>query len=591
MRYAAKHQGGVEVNYPFLQFVKDLIRYVTPYKGAFYTSTFLRVLSDISSLYTGYAIGRIVSLLAEPGVEFSQILFVVITWVGTITFRYITIYLAKKTNNYMSFQVHVDVHVSMLEVLFARDSAWHEGEASGSKIKRISNGADGYNFAIRAWINNVIEICVRFVSIPLILSKFDIKASVIMAFFVVSYFTISHFLSKPALKAAYQASIDEEGVYGVAFESVSNIRSIQVLSLAEGVLEQVKKATQKLLESYKRRVRAFQFRFSFLGGYAEVYRIVAIGFIAYQVFLGHYEVGFLVTFASYFFNMWDSVKELSDVSQDLTVAQQSVGRMHDLIGRDAKTVSTDTGTLPFPASWNEIELKNLSFSYGGQDALSDVSFTVKKGEKVGIVGLSGAGKSTLFKLLLKERINWKGEITIGGVPLEQVETKDYRKHVSVVLQETEVFNLTLRNNILLGSGIKEEEALTQAISVAHVKDFLHKLPQGLDTVIGEKGIKLSGGEKQRLGIARAIVRKPEILFLDEATSHLDLESEEKIKQSLHEFFQSVTAIVIAHRLTTIREMDRIIVIEGGRVVEEGNFETLHAKRGRFYELWEKQRLQ
>jgi ABC-type multidrug transport system fused ATPase/permease subunit len=205
----------------------------------------------------------------------------------------------------------------MLEVLFARDSAWHEGEASGSKIKRISNGADGYNFAIRAWINNVIEICVRFVSIPLILSKFDIKASVIMAFFVVSYFTISHFLSKPALKAAYQASIDEEGVYGVAFESVSNIRSIQVLSLAEGVLEQVKKATQKLLESYKRRVRAFQFRFSFLGGYAEVYRIVAIGFIAYQVVPGAGSVASCFktnVLASRIWSFWSRVRSLRSVA-------------------------------------------------------------------------------------------------------------------------------------------------------------------------------------------------------------------------------------------------------------------------------------
>jgi ATP-binding cassette subfamily B protein len=123
-----------------------------------------------------------------------------------------------------------------------------------------------------------------------------------------------------------------------------------------------------------------------------------------------------------------------------------------------------------------------------------------------------------------------------------------------------------------------------------VTDFLSRLRQGLDTVIGEKGIRLSGGEKQRLGIARAIFKDPELLFLDEATSHLDLESEEKIRDSLHQFFQSVTAIVIAHRLTTIREMDRIIVIEDGRIVEQGTFEELRERKGRFDELWEKQKL-
>jgi ABC-type multidrug transport system fused ATPase/permease subunit len=590
MKYASRHQGGEEIVYPLTQFLKDIKYYVTPYQGSFFGSTLLRVVSDIASLYNGYAIGRIVTLLAEPGIEYRRILMVVVTLAAALGFRYLTLYFSKRLNNFMAARVHLNIQMHMIEILFARDSAWHEKESSGNKIKRITNGADGYSFAIRTWINNIIEIFVRFVSIPIILFKVDMRASLLMAFFIVSYFIISYFLAKPALRAAYQASVDEESVHGVAFEAVSNIRSIQVLGLAEGILRAMQDPIQKLFESYRRRVKAMQFRSHFIGAYAEIYRAAAIGFIAYQVFLGHYEVGFLVTFASYFFNMWESVKELSDVSQDLTVAQQSVGRMHALIGRSVQEVEANPGDTAFPNEWKEISLNQVSFAYEGNEVLSDVSFKVQRGEKIGIVGLSGAGKSTLFKLLLKERMNWKGEISIDGIPLEKIKTSDYRKRVSVVLQDTEVFNLTLRQNILLGSSDSIDTDLTQALTVAHVKDFLQKLPQGLDTVIGEKGVKLSGGEKQRLGIARAVVRKPEILFLDEATSHLDLESEEKIKQSLHEFFQSVTAIVIAHRLTTIREMDRIIVIEGGRVVEEGNFETLHKKEGRFYELWEKQRL-
>ena len=128
------------------------------------------------------------------------------------------------------------------------------------------------------------------------------------------------------------------------------------------------------------------------------------------------------------------------------------------------------------------------------------------------------------------------------------------------------------------------------MATAHISNLVEKLPQGIETVIGEKGVKLSGGERQRLGIARAIFKQPEILLLDEATSHLDLESEEKIRDSLHKFFENVTAIVIAHRLTTIKEMDKILVIEDGKIIESGNFDTLYARRGRFHELWEKQRL-
>jgi ATP-binding cassette subfamily B protein len=135
-----------------------------------------------------------------------------------------------------------------------------------------------------------------------------------------------------------------------------------------------------------------------------------------------------------------------------------------------------------------------------------------------------------------------------------------------------------------------EKLLQRAIKTSHVSDFLGKLPQGMDTLIGEKGIKLSGGERQRLGIARAIFKQPELLLLDEATSHLDLESEEKIRDSLKTVFKSVTAIVIAHRLTTIKEMDRILVIEEGRIIEQGSFDALYKSKGRFYDLWEKQRL-
>ena len=185
-----------------------------------------------------------------------------------------------------------------------------------------------------------------------------------------------------------------------------------------------------------------------------------------------------------------------------------------------------------------------------------------------------------------------GDILFDDVSIKRISKSDYFKQASVVLQDTEVFNFSLRDNITITNALQKEnqELLEQALDTAHISEFLNKLPRGLDTIIGEKGVKLSGGERQRLGIARAIFKEPKILLLDEATSHLDLESEEKIKDSLHRFFENVTAIVIAHRLTTIKEMDKILVIEEGKLIESGNFDKLYASRGRFYELWEKQKL-
>ncbi len=214
---------------------------------------------------------------------------------------------------------------------------------------------------------------------------------------------------------------------------------------------------------------------------------------------------------------------------------------------------------------------------------------MNRGEKIGLVGLSGAGKSTIFKLLLKERENYEGEIYVDDVPLRTISKQDYFTRTAIVLQDTEVFNFSLRDNVTISNFDHAANAglLDKALTVAHVNEFARALPQGIDTKIGEKGVKLSGGEKQRVGLARAVFKDPQLLLLDEATSHLDVESEEKIQDSLHQFFQSVTAIVIAHRLSTIKEMDKIVVLEGGKIIEQGSFAALQKQKGRFSELWAK----
>jgi ATP-binding cassette subfamily B protein len=264
--------------------------------------------------------------------------------------------------------------------------------------------------------------------------------------------------------------------------------------------------------------------------------------------------------------------------------------MRDIFAEPVR-IDDDKNKRMFPPEWKTISIRDVSFAYGNHVVLDHVSFDIHRGERIGIVGLSGAGKSTLFKLLLKEYEDFTGDILFDDVSIRKIKKSAYFGHVAVVLQDTEVFNISLKDNITIASpGQGSKKMLEQALEVAHVKDFMKKLPDGVHTIIGEKGVKLSGGEKQRVGIARAIYKQPDVLFLDEATSHLDLESEEKIKDSLHQFFQEVTAVVIAHRLTTIQEMDRILLIENGKLLESGDFAALMKQRGRFFELWEKQRL-
>jgi ABC-type multidrug transport system fused ATPase/permease subunit len=277
-----------------------------------------------------------------------------------------------------------------------------------------------------------------------------------------------------------------------------------------------------------------------------------------------------------------------NISETIITSRQKIERYE--LFKDIK-INTESvvGKSEFPKDWKKIKFNKVSFSYKDEPVLSNLNLEIKRGEKIGIVGLSGAGKSTLFKLLLKEREDYEGEILFDESKLKDILPVSYRKNIGIVLQDTEVFNMSLKDNIIIGAEY-DKDYFNKVLEIAHVKDFSDKLKEGVNTYIGEKGIKLSGGERQRLGIARALFKKPEILLLDEATSHLDLESEAKIKDSLHKAFASVTAIVIAHRLTTIKEMDRILLIEEGRVVEDGNFDDLHNLKGRFHDLWEMQKI-
>ncbi len=376
---------------------------------------------------------------------------------------------------------------------------------------------------------------------------------------------------------------------GLMFQILNNIRTIKVLAIAEKILKVVDEYIADLYKKIKYRIFCFRSRNGILDLLIMAFRLGIIIFIALGIEHGRYEIGFLVLFYGYFNGLTQSVNELAETAQDFMVYKYGIARMQGILN-ERTIIEDEKDKVDFSRNWKNIIVKNLSFFYGENQVLKDISFEIKRGERVGIVGLSGAGKSTLIKLLLKEVENYEGEILIDNIPLRKIKRKSYLESIGVVLQDTEVFNFTLADNITIAGKEGTKNDLKKALDIAHVSDFTHKLPQGINTFIGEKGIRLSGGEKQRLGIARAIYKKPKILFLDEATSHLDIESEKKIKDSLHKFLKNITAVVIAHRLTTIKEMDKILVIEDGKRTEEGNYSELFASKGRFHELWENQKL-
>lgn len=246
---------------------------------------------------------------------------------------------------------------------------------------------------------------------------------------------------------------------------------------------------------------------------------------------------------------------------------------------DASQLIVSRGTLSF---------ERVRFAHYGNQIFGGLSLTIRSGERVGLVGRSGAGKSTLIRLLLHHHNIQSGRITIDGQDISQVTQESLRRAISVVPQEPVLFHRSIAENIAYGNPDATSEEILNAAKAAYAHDFIEKLPEGYNTLVGERGVKLSGGERQRIAVARAILKNAPILLLDEATSALDSESEIYIQQALHSLMRGKTVIAIAHRLSTLREMDRIIVLDNGTILEEGTHASLVQNSGTYAQLWQHQ---
>ena len=246
------------------------------------------------------------------------------------------------------------------------------------------------------------------------------------------------------------------------------------------------------------------------------------------------------------------------------------------------------GARPLRVTNGELALKDVTFAYAGNRIFEHLNLTIPAGQRVGLVGRSGAGKSTLMRLILRHHTLQSGSITIDGADISHVTQESLRNAISVVPQEPMLFHRTITENIHYGNPTATPAAIVEAAKLAYAHEFIERLPSKYESMVGERGVKLSGGERQRIAIARAILKNAPLLLLDEATSALDSESEVEIQKALHELMRGKTVIAIAHRLSTLREMDRILVLDQGKIVEEGTHETLVAKGGVYSELWSHQ---
>ncbi|MBR1983680.1 MAG: ABC transporter ATP-binding protein [Clostridia bacterium] len=307
-------------------------------------------------------------------------------------------------------------------------------------------------------------------------------------------------------------------------------------------------------------------------------------FCVFMAFKGYIAIGDIVLFSSMFTQISGYVTALVDMIPQLGSGKEAVRSVSELM--NVKDVEVNSGKVIVPKVTGNIEFKNLSYKYPDKDnyVVKNFNLKVNKGECIAVVGASGSGKSTLMNLIIGLLKPTDGDLLIDGKSIKDLNLSEYRHHLSVVPQTSVLFSGSIRENIVYGLDKYSREDFDDAVKRANVLEFVDELPNGLDTRIGEHGDKLSGGQKQRITIARALIRNPSIFILDEATSALDNISEYHVQQAIESSIKGRTTFIVAHRLSTIRNADRIVVMEDGEIAETGTYEELMAKKGKFFEL-------
>ncbi|MGQ9539506.1 MAG: ABC transporter ATP-binding protein [Armatimonadota bacterium] len=302
--------------------------------------------------------------------------------------------------------------------------------------------------------------------------------------------------------------------------------------------------------------------------------IAMIGAGAYFVLRGEFTIGGLVAYRGYWWQLFAPVFSLAQVNEMIQRAIAAASRVFEVLDAPEEVTDAPNAIVPDTVQ-GHIRFDRVHFAYNPErPILQDVSFEVLPGQRIGIVGPSGTGKTTILNLMLRFYDPQEGRISLDGYDLRQLQQEAFRRHIALVTQEPFLFNDTVRHNILFGRLYATDEEIETAARLANAHDFVADLPQGYDTLVGERGVKLSGGQKQRICIARAFLANPKVLLLDEATASVEPESEALIQAALERLMQGRTTVIVTHRLSLVRDCDRILVIDEGRVIESGRHEEL-----------------
>lgn len=496
--------------------------------------------------------------------------------------RYFHIYLM----NVVSEKVTQDIRQQLQQKFLRLNLKFHNTYASGSGglLSRTFNDVKVVQDGLRLFAD-IFTAPLMFVAVVFNLFYFDatlaISILVITPVILIALRQLSRAIKKYSVFGVEQL----ERITSTIKESLDGVRTIQAFNLESFFKKRLATQGDHFVEM-RRKVHG---RVELIGPINEfVATLILVAIVYYfssRIAAGTSSFGILMAYLTTIMQANEPIKKFQEAIVRLQESRVCADRIEKMLSEDSE-VSESGKNIHFPKAWNTIEYKNIQFSYDGSPLIQNFSLEIKKGQTVAFVGESGSGKTTLANLLARFYDAQRGEITIGDINIKDIQLHELRRNIGLVSQEVFLFSDTIGINITAGEPtIDNPEKVINAAKAAHAFDFINKNPEHFNALVGERGGNFSGGEKQRLAIARALYKDAPILILDEATSALDSVSEEQVQRGLNELMQGRTTLVIAHRLSTIQSADLILVMKRGQIVEKGTHKDLLEKNGEYARLY------
>ena len=559
------------------------LRYLKPYWRLQLCCLFVAILVAILSLVTPWINKLLIDDVLIAG-DISGLKLICLLFLGAYIFQSGLGILQTYLYAIVSGRAVLDLRRDLFNRLQSLSITYYQKKQTGYLIALFTSDISAMRVLYTSTLVRLVTDIIRFLVLVVVMYLIHPTLMLIALICLPFYGLFMMIVGKPIRSASAEVQEHRAKVTGELQEKISGIREIKafVREKAQGLI--VLDAFRKLFRS-RVKLSVINSLASISGLVSAVGMILVIWFGGKDVINHEMQMGVFIAFLGYMGRLFGPVNTFLSINNNIHSAMGAANRVFNVMD-SIPDLKMTVNSKKLKDLKKNIEFRNVSFSYPdcNEEVIDSFSFNISPGQTVALVGSSGSGKTTIAMLLLRFYDPIAGSILVGGCDLRDINLEWFRERTGIVFQNPFLFNMSVRDNIIFGKPDANDNEIIRAAEVAYASEFIAKLPEGFDTIIGERGVSLSGGQQQRLSIARAMVKEPDLVILDEATSALDTESENLVQKAMEYLLKGRTNIVIAHRLSTVKNANTIVVVEKGRIVEKGNYSELIECKGRFWEL-------